>query len=228
MRTVGTIARVGLYARVSTRDKGQDLDTQLLPLRAYALGHGWQTVEYADTASAGDLARRTEWRRLLDDVRHRRLDAVIVVRLDRAFRSTLVALSALEELRHHGVAFVAVEQGMDTGTIAGQLIFTVLAAVAEMERGLIAERVRDGMARAKADGKRLGRPPATSRPGFDRRWARIRPQVEAGAMSRRAAAKALGIGQATLRRLLADGSAPEGEASPETRRAAKRERTDGA
>jgi DNA invertase Pin-like site-specific DNA recombinase len=196
------IRRVALYARVSTRDRGQDLETQLVPLRSYAAGHGWEAVEYADTASAGDLARRVEWRRLLDDVRRRRVDAVIVVRLDRAFRSTLFALSTLEELRHHGVAFVAMEQGMDTGTIAGALIFTVLAAVAEMERGLIAERVRDGMARAKADGKTFGRPSVTTRPGFEKRWAKVRPQVESGAMSRRQAARTLGIGQATLRRLL--------------------------
>lgn len=197
------IRRVALYARVST-DKGQEHETQLLPLRAYAAGHGWEATEYTDTASAGDLARRVAWRRLLDDVRHRRVDAVIVVRLDRAFRSSLFALSTLEELRHHGVAFVATEQGMDTGTIAGNLIFTVLAAVAEMERGLIAERVRDGMARAKAEGKQFGRPPATSRPGFEKKWARVRPQLEAGTMSRRQAAKTLGIGQATVRRLLSD------------------------
>ena len=199
------IRRVALHARVSTRDKGQLLESQLFPLRAYAAGHGWAATEYTDTASAGDLARRVAWRRLLDDVGHRRVDAVIVVRLDRAFRSTLFALSTLEELRHHGVAFVATEQGMDTGTIAGNLIFTVLAAVAEMERGLIAERVRDGMARAKAEGKAFGRPPATSRPGFEKKWARVRTQVEAETLSRRQAAKALGIGQATLRRLL-DGS----------------------
>jgi DNA invertase Pin-like site-specific DNA recombinase len=204
------IRRVGLYARVSTKDKGQDMETQLLPLRAYAVAHGWDAVEYSDTASAGDLARRVEWRRLLDDARHRRIDAVLVVRLDRAFRSTLFALSTLDELRHHDVAFVATEQGMDTGTIAGALIFTVLAAVAEMERGLIAERVRDGMARAKAEGKVFGRPSVTTRPGFEKRWAKVRPQVESGTMSRRQAARTLGIGQATLRRLLGEPAHPGG------------------
>ncbi len=196
------IKRVAIYARVSTTDKGQDLGTQLIPLRAYAAAHGWDAVEYADAASAGDLAHRVAWRRLLEDARHRRIDAVLVVRLDRAFRSTVMATTTLEDLRHHDVAFVAIEQAMDTGTISGNLIFAVLAAVAEMERGLIAERVRDGMDRARKQGRAFGRPSATSRPGFDRKWAKVKPQVADGTMSRRQASKALGIGQATLRRLL--------------------------
>lgn len=202
------IRRVALYARVSTRDRGQDLETQLMPLRAHAVALGWEAIEYADEASAGDLVRRVEWTRLLADARRRRFDALVVVRLDRAFRSTLSALSTLEELRSRGIAFIAIEQGMDTSTITGHLVFTIIAAVAEMERGLIAERVRDGMARAKSEGKQFGRPPARNRPGFDKKWARIRPLVADGTLSRRQAAKRLGIGEATLRRMLAAEAEP--------------------
>lgn len=82
------IRRVAIYARVSTRDKDQDPEVQLVPLREYAQAHGWETVEFVDVAPAGDLRRRTAWRRLLADAARRRWDAVLVWKLDRAFRSS--------------------------------------------------------------------------------------------------------------------------------------------
>ncbi|MDP9270149.1 MAG: recombinase family protein, partial [Chloroflexota bacterium] len=138
------IRRVALYARCSTRDKEQDPELQLIPLREYAERHGWQAVEYVDLAPAGALHRRTAWRRLLGDAAHRRVDAILVWKLDRAFRSSTHAHATLADLDHHGVGFTAITQAFDTTSPTGRLVFAILAAVAEMERDLIAERVREG------------------------------------------------------------------------------------
>jgi len=201
---IGHPVRVALYARVSTRDKDQDPELQLDPLRAYVAARGWTAAEYVDQAPAGDLARRTAWRRLLDDAQRRRVDRVLVWKLDRAFRSTLDALRTLEALDHAGVGFASLTQPeLDTTSATGRLVFTVLAAVAEMERELIADRVREGMAHAARQGKQIGRPPVTARPGFAGRWSRIRTDLAAERLSRRQAARRLGIGTATLGRLLA-------------------------
>ena len=196
--------RVALYARVSTRDKDQDPQLQLVPLREYVAARGWQAVEYVDTAAAGDLAHRTAWARLLADVAQRRVDLVMVWKLDRAFRSTLDALDALRRLEHAGVGFASLTQPeLDTTSATGRLVFTILAAVAEMERELIRDRVREGMRHAARQGKRIGRPPAAGRPGFVRRWPAVRAELASGRLSRRQAARQLGIGTATLARLLA-------------------------
>lgn len=196
--------RVALYARVSTRDKDQDPELQLEAMREYVRARGWDAVEFVDTAAAGDLAHRTAWARLLADVARRKVDLVMVWKLDRAFRSTLHALATLRDFEHVGVGFTALTQPeLDTTSAAGRLVFTILAAVAEMERELIADRVREGMRHAARQGKRIGRPPVTDRPGFAARWNRARPDLATGRLSRRQAARRLGIGTATLARLLA-------------------------
>ncbi len=202
----GRPLRVALYARVSTRDKDQDPELQLVPLREYVASRGWVATEYVDQASAADLVRRTAWHRLLEDARRRRVDRVLVWKLDRAFRSTLHALRTLEEFDGWGVGFACLTQELDTTSPTGRLVFTVLAAVAEMERSLIADRVREGMAHARRQGKQIGRPRVEGRRGFRARWAEVEPQVRSGALSRRAAAAQLGIGQGTLARLLGGGS----------------------
>ena len=201
---VGRSVRVALYARVSTRDKDQDPELQLEPMRDYVAARGWEAIEYVDIAAAGDLAHRTAWARLLADVAQRKVDLVLVWKLDRAFRSTLHALATLRDFEHAGVGFAALTQPeLDTTSATGRLVFTILAAVAEMERELIAGRVREGMRHAAWTGKRIGRPPVTCRPGFAARWTRLRPELAAGRVSRRHAARRLGIGTATLGRLLA-------------------------
>jgi DNA invertase Pin-like site-specific DNA recombinase len=204
--------RVALYARVSTRDKDQDVELQLVPLREYVAAHGWEAFEYSDEAAAGDLAHRTDWQRLLADAARRRIDRVVVWKLDRAFRSTLHALSTLQELEHHGVGFASLTQPeLDTSSATGRLVFTILAAVGEMERELIRDRVREGMRHAASKGVRIGRPPVTSRPGFASRFERVKLELARGATSRRQAARRLGIGTATLARLLGpSSSAPTG------------------
>jgi DNA invertase Pin-like site-specific DNA recombinase len=201
---LGRHLRVAQYARVSTRDKDQDPELQLDALRAYVDARGWEAIEYVDQAAAGDLAHRTAWTRLLADVAQRKVDLVMVWKLDRAFRSTLHALATLRDLEHAGVGFSSLTQPeLDTTSATGRLVFTILAAVAEMERELIADRVREGMRHAARQGKRIGRPPVTVRPAFARRWPAVRAEVAAGRLSRRQAARHLGIGTATLARLLA-------------------------
>ena len=207
---VGRPLRVALYARVSTRDKDQDPELQLDALRAYVAARGWVATEYVDLAAAGDLAHRTAWARLLADAAQRKVDLVMVWKLDRAFRSTLHALATLQDLEHAGVGFSALTQPeLDTTSATGRLVFTILAAVAEMERELIRDRVREGMRHAVRQGKRIGRPPVTARPTFARRWPAVRAEVVSGRLSRRQAARRLGIGTATLARLLATDAAED-------------------
>ncbi len=205
--------RVALYARVSTRDKDQDPELQLQPMREYAYSRGWAVAEYVDHASAADLVGRTGWARLLDDVRRRRIDHVLAWKLDRAFRSTLHCLRTLEDFAHRGVGFACLTQDIDTTSPTGRLLVTILAAVAEFERGLIAERVREGMTNARRKGVRLGRPPAAERPHVARHWPTVQDQLAAGTLSKRAAARHLRIGPATLERLLAAAPAASGPES---------------
>jgi DNA invertase Pin-like site-specific DNA recombinase len=203
-RPMGRALRVALYARVSTRDKDQDPELQLEAMRDYVRARGWTAVEYVDIAAAGDLAHRTAWARLLSDAAQRHIDRMLVWKLDRAFRSTLHALATLRDLEHVGVGFASLTQPeLDTTSATGRLVFTILAAVAEMERELIADRVREGMRQAARHGARIGRPPVTARPDFDQRWKRVRGQLATGLLSRRQAARRLGIGTATLGRMLA-------------------------
>jgi DNA invertase Pin-like site-specific DNA recombinase len=199
------LLRVALYARVSTKDKGQDVELQLNPLRAWAAAHGAdRATEYTDEASAGDLRGRVNWRRLLDDARTGRLNVVVVWKLDRAFRSSQAASNTLAELRDLGVDFVSVTQPIDTTTPTGRLVYAILAAVAEMEHDLIVDRVTEGMANARRKGVRIGRPSGTDRPGFDRDLLAVRAEIVAGTLSARAAAIRLKVGPTTLKRLLED------------------------
>jgi DNA invertase Pin-like site-specific DNA recombinase len=194
--------RRALYARVSMRDSDQDPELQLQPMRQHAALQGCDTVEYVDRAQASDLAGRIDWRELLGDARARSIDHVEVWKLDRAFRSCLHALSTLEELDRLGVGFSCTTQAIDTTTPTGRLTLAILAAVAEFERALIRERVREGLVNARRKGSRLGRSPVTDRPGFAEAWIALRPKLEAGSLSHREAARRLEIGVATLQRLL--------------------------
>jgi DNA invertase Pin-like site-specific DNA recombinase len=203
------IRRVALYARVSTRDKDQNPELQLVPLRAYAAAHGWAHLEFVDLATAGDLRRRTAWRHLLLEAQQRRVDAILVWKLDRAFRSSTHAHATLADLDHHGVGFVSITQQFDTTSPTGRLVFAILAAVAEMERDLIGERVKEGMRLAVSKGVKVGRPSVTSAPTFQRRWSGVKAAIAAGSISQRKAAKELRIGATTLRRLLDDGPKSE-------------------
>lgn len=197
------IRRAALYARVSTDDKGQDPDLQLRDLRRFAEARGWEAVEYTDFASAADLRGRKEWRRLMGDAARRRVDVVLVWKLDRAARSAYDAFAMLKNLEEHGVAFRAVDQPeLDTTTSLGKAVFGIAAIFAELERSILRERVKAGMANAREKGVRIGRPSVQDDPKFRRAWSQVRRLILNGSMSRRRAAKTLGIGQATLKRLL--------------------------
>lgn len=151
--------RVAIYARVSTRQHGQDVNTQLLALRDWAKHKKAKIVsEYADRGWSGAKERRPELDRLMKDARRRQFDAVLVARFDRFARSVKHLILALDEFNGLGIDFISLSENVDTSTPMGRMVFHVLAAVAELERSLIKERVQLGVDRARKQGKRLGRP----------------------------------------------------------------------
>jgi DNA invertase Pin-like site-specific DNA recombinase len=151
--------RVAIYARVSTANNGQDPTMQTRELREYAERRGWTVAgEYVDIGISGTKETRPELDRLMADAHRRRFDAVVVWKFDRFARSVSHLLRALETFRAQGIEFVSFSEQLDTSTPAGKMVFTVLGAVAELERGLIVERVKAGLRNARAKGKRLGRP----------------------------------------------------------------------
>src|SRR3712207_6020610 len=151
--------RAGLYARVSTEDRGQDPETQLRPLREYAKRRGFKVVgEYVDKTS-GTIESRPNYQRLFEAARKRELDVVLVWRYDRFARSTRALVNALGEFRARGVAFISYQENVDTTTPQGELVFGMMANLAQFESALIGERVKAGMARARAQGKQTSRPP---------------------------------------------------------------------
>jgi len=150
--------KAAIYARVSTTN-GQDPGLQTRELREYCERRGWQLAgEYVDVGISGTKEKRPELDRLLADAHRRRFDAVIVWKFDRFARSVSHLLRALETFQALGIHFVSLSESVDTSTPAGKMVFTVLGAVAELERSLIVERVRAGLRNARAKGKRLGRP----------------------------------------------------------------------
>jgi DNA invertase Pin-like site-specific DNA recombinase len=152
-------ARVAIYARVSTINHGQDVGLQTRELRQFAEARGWTASgEYIDAGVSGAKDSRPELNRLMADAHKRRFDIVCVWRFDRFARSVSHLLRALETFKALGIDFVSYSEQMDTSTPAGKMVFTVLGAVAELERSLIVERVRAGLRNARAKGKRLGRP----------------------------------------------------------------------
>jgi DNA invertase Pin-like site-specific DNA recombinase len=155
--------RVAIYARISTANCGQSPEMQLLELREHAQRRGWEIIsEYIDEGVSGAQDRRPALDRMMADAHRRRFDVVLVWRFDRFARSVTHLLRALDTFRALGMEFVSLSEALDTATPAGRMTFTVLGAVAELERSLIAERVRAGIRNAKAKGKRLGRPPAVA------------------------------------------------------------------
>ena len=196
--------RVAIYVRVSTRDKDQEPDVQLAPLREFASRRTWEVEEYVDRAPASDFVARAQWARLLRDVRSRKVDHVLAWKLDRCFRSALHCLRTLEEWEHYGVGFSCLTQEIDTTSPTGRLLLTVLAAVAEFERGLISERVREGLNNARRNGRHLGRPKAIERPHVRKHLPLVLADLDEARISKRAACRRLKIGMPTLNRILTD------------------------
>jgi len=149
--------RVALYCRVSTSD--QSTEPQILDLRQYVSDRGWTIYrEYRDEGISGTLDSRPALDELMNDARKRRFDVVLVWRFDRFARSTRHLINALEEFKNLNIDFVSFQENIDTSSPLGSAIFTIISAVAQLERDIIAERVKAGLRRAKENGKMLGRP----------------------------------------------------------------------
>lgn len=148
---------VALYARVSTLD--QSCDMQLDDLRRYS-GRFARSYEYVEVGVSGAQRRRPQLDALMKDAHKRLFDVVLVWKFDRFARSVKHLVDSLEEFRALGIDFISYTEGIDTTTPSGELLFHIMGAVAQFERDLIAERVRAGIAHARALGKRIGRPRA--------------------------------------------------------------------
>jgi len=117
--------------------------------------------EYCDNGISGTKDSRSALNELMNDAKKRRFDTVLVWRFDRFARSTKHLILALEEFKNLGIDFVSYQENIDTSSPLGSAIFTIISAVAQLERDIIAERVKAGLRRAKENGKKLGRPRAT-------------------------------------------------------------------
>src|SRR5437868_1136183 len=150
--------RVALYARVSTCN-GQSPEMQLAELREYASRREWEIFgEYVDSGISGAQESRPELNRLMSDAHQRKIDAVLVWKIDRFGRSLKHLVNSLADLSAYGVAFISLRDNLDLSTPSGRLMFQIIGAMAEFERSLIQERVRAGLRNAKLKGKTLGRP----------------------------------------------------------------------
>ncbi len=149
--------QVGIYCRVSTQD--QNIDMQLSDLRRYCLSRGWNIFrEYLDEGVSGSKVSRAALDTLMVDAKKRRIDIVLVWRFDRFARSSKQLAMALDEFQHLGIDFVSFQEQIDTSTPMGKMVFTVMGAVAELERNITIERIHGGLRRAKEKGKTFGRP----------------------------------------------------------------------
>src|SRR5450432_3837517 len=190
-------ARVAIYARVSTLNHGQDVGLQTRELKQFAEARGWTiAAEYIDAGVSGTKDSRPELNRLMADAHRRRFDVVCVWRFDRFARSVSHLLRALEAFKALGIEFVSFSEQMDTSTPAGKMVFTVLGAIAELERSLIVERVKAGLRNARSKGKRIGRPAA------DVDASQI-AHLRASDVSWREIGRRLGVSARTARRTLA-------------------------
>jgi DNA invertase Pin-like site-specific DNA recombinase len=157
--SVPTNVHAAIYARVSTLNAGQDPTLQTRELKEYCERRGWQVFDcYVDRGVSGKKDSRPELNRMMQDAHERRFSVVVVWRFDRFARSVSHLLRALETFNALGVQFVSLSEQVDTSTPTGKMVFTVLGAVAELERNLIVERVRAGLRHARAKGRQLGRP----------------------------------------------------------------------
>ena len=181
--------KAAIYARVSTVE--QNCDNQLIELRRYVQARGWTAREYVDRGISGGSERRPALDVLIRDARRRRFDVLLCWRLDRLGRNLRHLILLLDDLHVMGVAFVSLAEGIDATTPAGRLQLHVLGAIAEFERSRVAERVKAGLARAKAHGRRLGRPLAT---------VPVERVVSVSHLSTPAAARTLKVSLSTMKR----------------------------
>jgi DNA invertase Pin-like site-specific DNA recombinase len=186
--------KIAFYARVST--EGQDPEGQLLALRSHAAQRGWEIVEeFVDRGFSGAKDRRPALDRLIKAAWAGRFQAVLVWRFDRFARSVKHLITALETFRSLNIAFISLQEQLDTSTPLGQAMFTIIGAMAQLERDIIRERVKAGLERARARGVHLGRPIAA----LDS--ARLE-HLRRDGLSVGKIARTLGVSRATVRRRL--------------------------
>jgi len=187
---------VGLYARVSTHDQ-QTLPLQIRAMREYAVKRGGMIVVQIKEVGSG-ASQRELHEALLAAARRREIDVVLVWRLDRWGRSVADLVSTLQELQHLGVGFVSLTEALDLTTPTGRAMAGLLAVFAEFEREILRERVRAGLAHARRNGKRLGRPLSVLQNAFETR------KLYRQGISKSEIARKLRIGRTSVRRLLAE------------------------
>jgi DNA invertase Pin-like site-specific DNA recombinase len=186
--------RAAIYARVSTSD--QSTVMQISALREYIERRGWKLVEeYIDEGVSGSRERRPALDRLMIGAKRRAFDAVVVFRFDRFARSVSHLARALDEFRALGIEFVSLHEAVDTSTPMGRAMFHIAGAFAELEREIIRERVKAGLANAKRRGRRLGRRRVIVN-------VQSLDEMASRGLSGRAIAKATGVSAATVRRIL--------------------------
>ena len=149
--------RVAVYVRVSTKD--QSVDMQLNDLKSYSEERGLNIFKvYQDNGVSGAKESRPELNSLMNDARKCKFDIVLVWRFDRFARSTKHLVTALYEFRNLGIDFISYQENIDTSSPLGEAIFTIISVMSKLERDIIAERVKGGLRKARANGKQLGRP----------------------------------------------------------------------
>jgi DNA invertase Pin-like site-specific DNA recombinase len=184
--------KVALYARVSTHN--QTAENQLLELRQYVAARGWIAIEYVDHGISGSKDRRPKLDQLVADVRRHRVNGVVCWRLDRLGRNLRHLVLLMDEWQSRGIAFVTLGEGIDTSTPAGRLVAGVLASIAEFERARIQERIHAGLARARAQGKRLGRPRTVALPSGAPTMLKVHDAAAQWGVSKSTAARRLATG----------------------------------
>ena len=186
--------RIAIYARVSTTD--HCTESQLLDLRRYVRERGWNSFrEYVDEGISGTKNSRPALNELMNDTKNRRFDVVLVWRFDRFARSTKHLILALEEFKNLVIDFVSYQENIDISSPLGSAIFTIISAVAQLERDIIAERVKAGHRRARKNGKKLGRPRVNIDPDESYR-------LRLKGLSLRQIATELGLSRSTVARYL--------------------------
>jgi DNA invertase Pin-like site-specific DNA recombinase len=190
--------KAALYARVSTQNHHQDPEVQLREQREYCQRKAWEiAAEYVDRGISGTKESRPQLNRLMADAAEKKFDAVIVWKFDRFARSSSHLLKALESFKALGIEFVSLTENVDTATAVGKMVFTVLGAVAEMERSLTVERIRAGMRNAKAKGHK----PGPTQPRIALNLDEIRVRIANGE-SQRQIAISLGVSPSLLTKRL--------------------------
>ena len=149
--------KIAIYCRVSTED--QTTENQRLPLVDYAKRQGWKYEIFEET----ETTRKTRpiKQALMKRLRKMEFDALLVLKLDRWARSLRELTLDIEELHNKNITFISLNDGIDLSTATGKLQFQILGAFAEFERNLISQRTLEGLARARRQGIRLGRPPGS-------------------------------------------------------------------